>query len=479
MLIEDIKKIFIFSGGRGKRLGLFKKNNIKAFAKVNSKELLINHIDNINKFLNVEKIFIIITENEDLFKNQLKKFNNVEIIFNKKDYSYKGINSGLKLLENHVENKEKFLVFLADEYYDEDDFKNFCLKSQQTQSNEILIAIKKYKFPQEYFKNYSVTLDQKNNLITDSIEKNNKINSEYFGTGLMCLNSELFQVLKVNNDKKPFYSIINNFKIPRYFELKNDYININTKVDLYNLQKKSNQNSKTIIDVIIPAYNEEESIKYVINDFKEVCDNVIVASKNPDDLTDKIILENKAKLVSDNFKGYGDAIKKGIEKSKADIIILSEADGTFRASDVEKLVSLLKESDLVIGTRTNPSFIQYGASMGPLKRFFNIVYGKIISILWFNRSVSLSDVGCTLRAFWREDYLEICKNIKSKDASFAPEHTIEFIEHGYRIIEIPVNYYPRCMGVSKISGTFFQSAITALKMLKTIVIKRIYYTFLK
>ena len=215
----------------------------------------------------------------------------------------------------------------------------------------------------------------------------------------------------------------------------------------------------------------------MINDFKKVCDNVIVASKFPDDLTDKIIIENDAKLVSGNFKGYGDAIKNGIENSKADIIILSEADGTFRASDVEKLVSLLKESDLVIGTRTNPSFIQYGASMGILKRFFNIIYGKIISILWFNRSISLSDVGCTLRAFWREDYLELSGNINSKDASFAPDHTIEFIQHGYRIIEIPVNYYPRCMGVSKISGTFFQSAVTALKMLKTILLKRIYYFF--
>ena len=441
--MKDIKKIFIFSGGKGKRLGLFKKNNIKAFAKINSKELLINHIDNINNFLNVEKIFVIITENENIFKNQLKKFKNVEIILNKKDYSFKGINSGLNLLKKYVKNDEKFLVFLADEYYDENDFKEFFLKSQQIRTNEILVAVKKYEFPQEYFKNYSVTLDKDSNLITETIEKNNKINSEYFGTGLMCLNRELFEILNKNNDEKPFYSIIKNFNFPRYFELKKDYININTKVDLYNLQKKSIIKNKTKIDVISPAYNEEDSIKYVINDFKKVCDNVIVASKFPDDLTDKIIIENDAKLVSGNFKGYGDAIKNGIENSKADIIILSEADGTFRASDVEKLVSLLKESDLVIGTRTNPSFIQYGASMGILKRFFNIIYGKIISILWFNRSISLSDVGCTLRAFWREDYLELSGNINSKDASFAPDHTIEFIQHGYRIIEIPVNYYPK------------------------------------
>jgi len=381
------------------------------------------------------------------------------------------------LIEKYINYDEKFIIFLADEYYDDKDFNEFCQKAEHIKKYESLIAIKKFKFPQEYFKNYSVSIDKINNLITDTEEKNSKIVSDYFGTGLMCLNKNLFEVLKKNNNKKPFYSLLKDLNRPKYFELKNDYININTKVDIYNLQKKNIQKNEVKIDVVIPAYNEEESIKYVINDFKDFCDNVIVASKRPDDRTDEIILENNANLVPGDYMGYGDAIKKGIESSTADIIILSEADGTFRSTDVEKLVSLLKETDLVLGSRTNPSFIQYGASMGVLKRFFNIIYGRIISFFWFNRSVSLSDVGCTLRAFWREDYLEIADNLKSSDASFAPEHTIEFIEHGYRIIEIPVNYYPRCTGESKISGTLLQSAKTALKMLKTIVQKRIYYFF--
>ena len=115
--------------------------------------------------------------------------------------------------------------------------------------------------------------------------------------------------------------------------------------------------------------------------------------------------------------------------------------------------------------------------MGVLKRFFNIIYGKIITLLWFNRSVSLTDVGCTMRAFWKKDYLEIEKNLKSHNAAFAPEHTIEFIQHGFRVIEIPVNYYPRSLGESKISGTLLQSAITALKMIKVIILKRFYYFF--
>ena len=75
--------------------------------------------------------------------------------------------------------------------------------------------------------------------------------------------------------------------------------------------------------------------------------------------------------------------------------------------------------------------------------------------------------------------VKIKKNIVSDSAAFAPELTIEFINSGFRLIEIPVNYYPRNMGVSKISGTYMKSAITALKMLKIIVLKRFIYFFKK
>jgi len=69
------------------------------------------------------------------------------------------------------------------------------------------------------------------------------------------------------------------------------------------------------------------------------------------------------------------------------------------------------------------------------------------------------------------------KNFISNDASFAPELTIEFIQKGYRVIEIPINYHPRVVGESKISGSFYGSAKTALKMLKLILIKRLIYFF--
>ena len=137
------------------------------------------------------------------------------------------------------------------------------------------------------------------------------------------------------------------------------------------------------------------------------------------------------------------------------------------------------DNDAVQGTRTNPSYIQDKSEMNRAKIFFNKIYGNLISLLWPKNKTLLSDVGCTYRAFWRAKYNEIKRNIVSDSAAFAPELTIEFINRGFRLIEIPVNYYPRNMGISKISGSYFQAAKTALKMLKIIFLKRLLYFFKK
>ena len=76
-------------------------------------------------------------------------------------------------------------------------------------------------------------------------------------------------------------------------------------------------------------------------------------------------------------------------------------------------------------------------------------------------------------------HYKIKKNIISDSPAFAPELTIEFINNGFRVVEIPVNYYQRNMGILKILGTYMKSAIAALKMLKIIVLKRFIYFFKK
>ena len=206
---------------------------------------------------------------------------------------------------------------------------------------------------------------------------------------------------------------------------------------------------------------------------------MIVANKISSDKTHIIAEKYGAKVLSDNYRGYGHALRAGIDHSNADIIVLAEADGTFRSSDLEKMLNCLMDNDVVQGTRTNPSYIQYKANMNKPRIFFNKLFGNLVSFLWPTNKTLLSDIGCTYRAFWKTKYDKIKKNIISDSTALAPELTIEFINSGFRVIEVPVNYYPRNMGVSKFSGTYIKTAITALGMLKLILLKRLLYFFNK
>ncbi len=482
-ILKKIDKAFILAGGRGNRIKLGQKENIKAFIEINNEQLLKRHIRLIKKNLKPKKIYVVITKFESFFKESIQEFDNVELIFNDKISNQKGLELllAIKKIDEIIDKDEKILLTLVDEYYDENDFKDFC-SAISSKNFTTLVAIKELNFPDEYLKNYAVTLDENDGIITNSIEKSKKIISNFFGTGLICMDKDFTNLIVRNLDnniKTPLFSLLNKSLISKYHKLNNIYSNINTRVDIYELEKRIRKNKKFTVDIIIPAYLEEANMAFVVNDFKKEVNNVIIANKIAKDKTEMIAKDNGAKVISGNYLGYGDAIRSGIKHSNADIIVLAEADGTFRSSDLSKLLNCLMDNDVVQGTRTNPSYIQYKANMDRPRIFFNKLFANFISILWPGNKTLLSDVGCTYRAFWRTKYNKIEKNIVSVNAAFAPELTIEFINKGFRVIEIPVNYYPRSLGISKLSGTYIKSGATALKMLKIILQKRFLYLFSK
>ena len=99
----------------------------------------------------------------------------------------------------------------------------------------------------------------------------------------------------------PLYSLISKYSPTKFYILQNDYININSRVDLYNLKKVIRKNKKYKIDLIIPAYEEEKSIAYVINDFKNKVNKVIIANKRANDNTETIALNSGATVFTSNY----------------------------------------------------------------------------------------------------------------------------------------------------------------------------------
>mgnify|MGYP006143436233 CR=1 FL=1 len=143
---------------------------------------------------------------------------------------------------------------------------------------------------------------------------------------------------------------------------------------------------------------------------------------------------------------------------------------SFKGRDVDKFITYLKESDMVIGTRTTRQMIEQGSNMDWITRWANVMFAKIIEILWWNSDPGITprftDVGCTYRAIWKSSFEEIEDYLKAPGPEFAVEMMLALMCTRQRIIEIPISYFNRIGGESKHSNSFLSKAKTAFKMMK-------------
>lgn len=110
------------------------------------------------------------------------------------------------------------------------------------------------------------------------------------------------------------------------------------------------------IALIVPCYNEETTIKKVINDFKQAMPemDVYVFDNMSKDHTKKFAIEAGAKVCDVNEKGKGNVVRRMFADVEADIYVMVDGDATYEASAVSKLVDLIIEEnmDMVVGCRT-------------------------------------------------------------------------------------------------------------------------------
>ena len=119
------------------------------------------------------------------------------------------------------------------------------------------------------------------------------------------------------------------------------------------------------ISVIIPAFNEQDSISQCVLEFKKLffVSEVIVVDNNSSDKTKSFAKKSGAIVISEKQQGYGAAIATGIKFAKGDYICVCEADQTFIASDLKRLVTYLDQFEVVLGSRTSNNLVWSGAYM--------------------------------------------------------------------------------------------------------------------
>ena len=218
------------------------------------------------------------------------------------------------------------------------------------------------------------------------------------------------------------------------------------------------------ISVVLPAYNEEENVQQVIQDFlrEPFVDEVLVVDNSSTDRTAERVAQTPARLVRESRRGYGYALQRGMREAGGDLIVLCEPDGTFLSRDTHKLLAYAEDFDLVLGTRTTPALIWKGANMGWLLKWPNYLVAKFLEFL-FN-GPSLTDVGCTYRLIHRGALQGLLPHFRVGGSHFSPEMMMLAILKGLRVVEIPVNYAPR-VGSSKITGKKWKAAWVGLRMI--------------
>jgi len=225
---------------------------------------------------------------------------------------------------------------------------------------------------------------------------------------------------------------------------------------------------KRKIVVIIPAFNEEDSVGKVIKDIpRDIVDEIIVVNNNSTDQTAKNASKAGAILIHQTLQGYGNACLKGLEyieqnQLNPDIIVFLDADYSDYPEEIKQLVEPLytDEIDMVIGSRALGER-EKGAMM-PQQIFGNWLATLLIRYLY---KVSYSDLG-PFRAIKYDKLVSL--KMCDKNYGWTVEMQIKAAKMKYHIAEIPVKYRKR-IGQSKVSGTFKGTLGAGYKIISTII----------
>jgi glycosyltransferase involved in cell wall biosynthesis len=230
-------------------------------------------------------------------------------------------------------------------------------------------------------------------------------------------------------------------------------------------------NGKTI-SVVLPTYNEKDSIADTIRAFDKlgVVDDILVINNNAADGTSEEVATTSAREIVETRQGYGAAIRRGLVEVDTDLICVCEPDGTFNPQDLTKLLPFTTECDFVVGSRTVSNFIWDGANMGWFLQWGNWAVAKVIELL-FNTSY-LSDVGCTFRVVSRKRAADICAKASVEGSAFGLEMLMLAVAARAKIVQVPVNYHPR-VGVSSVTGDRRKAIRLGLQMLAIVLKTRV------
>lgn len=222
-----------------------------------------------------------------------------------------------------------------------------------------------------------------------------------------------------------------------------------------------------IIDVIIPAYNEQDAIGQVVAGIdKTLVRQIVVVDNNSTDGTGPQALQAGAVVLTEKRKGYGSACLKGMQYLKdhtmpPEIVVFIDGDNSDFPQEMNKLIApiLHNKADLVIGSRALGE--REKGSMQPQQVFGNWLATRLLYLFY---GVRFTDLGPFRAITWKKlQQLDM----RDKDYGWTVEMQLKAAKKKLVCIEVPVNYRKR-IGISKVSGTVKGTIMAGYKIIITL-----------
>jgi glycosyltransferase involved in cell wall biosynthesis len=218
------------------------------------------------------------------------------------------------------------------------------------------------------------------------------------------------------------------------------------------------------VAVIIPVFNERESLPLVVADIpRDRVDEIIVVDNGSTDETARVAKDLPVRLVREDRRGYGSACLAGIaaiEASPPDVVVFLDGDYSDHPEEMPRLLDAIEGGcDLVIGSRVLGS--REPGALLPQARFGNALACSLIRLLYGHL---YTDLGPFRAVAW-----DALRRLRMEDRTFGwtVEMQIKALRTALVVAETPVSYRRR-VGVSKITGTFSGTIRAGARILWTI-----------
>lgn len=202
------------------------------------------------------------------------------------------------------------------------------------------------------------------------------------------------------------------------------------------------------ISILVPVYNEEEAVLGTIDRIRKTMEDsgfssfelIIINDGSTDNTGTKLRNTDAQVITHPSNRGYGSSLKSGLRAAKGEIVVITDADGTYPLERMPLLLEHMAHNDMVVGARAKTE-----SEAGLFRKIPKMILRRFASYVV---GTPIPDLNSGFRAFRKDVVMKYFRIIPS-GFSFTSTITMAMLSDGYQVHYVPIDYFRR-LGWSKI-----------------------------